>query len=96
MTDYKTMLTLLQELATGTPKQDGCAGCDYEHNCQTEGCAILREAIATMQQMHKDLNACGCMTCTHRHTSLRAESCRSCHKGYGVLKNWKWRGVQSP
>lgn len=55
MIDYNTLLTLLRELAADTPKQDGCAGCGYEHNCDTEGCAILRDALATMEQLYKDV-----------------------------------------
>lgn len=27
-----------------------CLGCGYEHNCDVHGCAILRKAIAWLEQ----------------------------------------------
>lgn len=26
-----------------------CLGCGHEHNCSTQGCAILRQAIETLE-----------------------------------------------
>ncbi|MCD8381520.1 MAG: hypothetical protein LUC30_01175 [Clostridiales bacterium] len=93
MTDYNTLITLLKELAMDMTDCSGCAGCVHEHNCRTEGCAILRDAIATIEQLYKDVSG-RCECCTAADVPAHEEPCLSCHLCYGSLGNWQWRGVQ--
>ena len=39
----KNIVQRLRRMAGDMPKVD-CAGCGYEHNCGTHGCAVMREA----------------------------------------------------
>lgn len=48
MNDKKTLLDALRKLKVQTGSL-ACLGCGYEHNCSTQGCAILREAIMDLQ-----------------------------------------------
>lgn len=43
MNDKKTLLDALRKLKVETGSL-ACLGCGYEHNCSTQGCAILRKA----------------------------------------------------
>ena len=43
MNDKKTLLDALRSLKVQTVSL-ACLGCGHEHNCSTEGCAILRHA----------------------------------------------------
>ncbi|MCC8064790.1 MAG: hypothetical protein LIO70_06895 [Clostridiales bacterium] len=91
MTDYNTMLTLLQEMSTGKLLHNGCQACRHEDNCDIYGCAILREAIATMEQLYKDCWG-HCAACVQKERSCNDEPCLSCD--FIRRENWQWRGVQ--
>lgn len=96
MTDYNTLVALLQKMAADQLGKYQCYGCGHEHNCQTKGCAILREAVATMEQLYKD---CGelCTNCKHFSVPGNQEPCKSCarYNESNVGKsNWQWQGVQ--
>ncbi len=95
MTDYNALIARLKFLSTDTPRKLMCQGCGFERNCGTEGCAILRDAIATMEQLHKDCSGmCDC--CTHGSTPCDQPPCAKCfdaRRGYQTV-NWQWRGVQ--
>ena len=43
MSEEKQLLKALRHLKVETGSL-ACFGCGWEHNCSTEGCAILREA----------------------------------------------------
>ncbi|MCC8074633.1 MAG: hypothetical protein LIO78_08400 [Clostridiales bacterium] len=96
MMDYETLRGALQTMAEDMPWQVICQSCGHEHNCGTNGeCAILRDAIATMEQLYKDVSGiCDC--CAHSGVSADNEPCASCldaRRGFQP-SNWQWRGVQ--
>ena len=57
MIDKKTLLDALRSLKVQTGSL-ACLGCGYEHNCSTQGCAILREAelVAECSLVHQCRN----------------------------------------
>ena len=57
MKDKKTLLAALRSLKVQTGSL-ACLGCGYEHNCSTQGCAILREAelVAECSLVHQCRN----------------------------------------
>ncbi|MCC8181539.1 MAG: hypothetical protein LIO45_00945 [Clostridiales bacterium] len=91
MTDYNTLITRLKELAEHLANYDVCFGCGHEHNCGTEGCAILRDAVATMEQLYKDCWG-HCAACVQKERSCNDEPCLSCD--FCLRQNWQWQGVQ--
>lgn len=94
MMTYDEAVSALQSMTMFVPGWDICQSCGHEHNCQTEGCAILRETLAMMEGLYKDAAARGCGTCISRHKPITEEPCRSCHGDVASLSNWQWRGVQ--
>ncbi len=93
MTDCNTLIALLQKMAADQLGKYQCYGCGHEYNCANEGCAILRDAVATMEQLYKDVTG-SCICCTSAHMDLRDEPCRSCGLGRNADGCWQWRGVQ--
>ncbi len=92
--DYETLRGALLNMAADRPGSLACYGCGAEHNCQTEGCAILREAIATMEQLYKDVGDY-CELCVHADVSSDEEPCKSCYDHAKCkARRWQWRGVQ--
>lgn len=53
-----------------------CLGCGYEHNCSTQGCAVMRTAADMIEQQAKEIN------------DLRAENegIRQTHVSQAVVK----------
>ncbi|MCD7802027.1 MAG: hypothetical protein LUH09_03865 [Clostridiales bacterium] len=94
MTDYDTLVARLKELAADMTSSDGCAGCGHEHNCANEGCAILRDAVATMEQLYKDVTG-SCWACVFGDAPSDQEPCKSCFDGLtGETCSWQWWGAQ--
>ncbi len=94
MMTYDEAVSALQSMTMFVPGWDICQSCGHEHNCQTEGCAILREAIATMEQLYKDCSI-SCYCCTNLNTPSIQEPCASCNIwDDGWPHAWQWRGVQ--
>ncbi|MCD8382288.1 MAG: hypothetical protein LUC30_05145 [Clostridiales bacterium] len=94
MTDYNTLVALLQKMAADQLGKYQCYGCGHEHNCGTEGCAILRDAVATMEQLYKDVTG-SCEACVHRDVPYGQEPCLSCLAEPDTdCGNWQWKGVQ--
>ena len=46
--DYQKTMRALKRLRVETGSL-ACFGCGHEHNCSTQGCAILRNAVAHME-----------------------------------------------
>lgn len=46
--DYQKTMRALKRLRVETGSL-ACFGCGYEHNCSTQGCAILRNAVGHME-----------------------------------------------
>ena len=46
--DYQKTMQALKRLRVETGSL-ACFGCGHEHNCSTQGCAILRNAVAHME-----------------------------------------------
>ncbi|MCD8368282.1 MAG: hypothetical protein LUC48_09720 [Clostridiales bacterium] len=88
MMDCETLLPLVERVARLGSL--ACEGCGHEHNCQAEGCAILREAMAQMQQLHRDVRG-SCRSCVHTDVSANDKPCLSCD--FIERQNWQWRGV---
>ncbi|MCD7805414.1 MAG: hypothetical protein LUH03_09815 [Oscillospiraceae bacterium] len=94
MTDYNTLIALLQKMAADQLGKYQCYGCGHEHNCGTEGCAILRDAIATIEQLYKDV-AGSCEVCVYGDVPYNQEPCKSCtDERIGMNCNWQWQGVR--
>ena len=52
----------LRRMAESTTGID-CSGCGYEHNCGTNGCAVMREAAEKLEELNtfEKTNACRLM-----------------------------------
>ncbi len=99
---YETLLTRLRGLRVETGSLP-CLGCGYEHGCSIHGCAILREAVETMEALYARVrqDAC-CEDCAHvsalehcpedwcpcEACSVPDCYCRDCQGG----SKWEWRG----
>lgn len=93
--DYETLRGALLSMAADQLGYYHCQGCGCEHNCQQEGCAILREAIATMEQPYKDCEG-DCTCCAHSGIPCDKPPCADCFdtRNNYHTRNWQWRGVQ--
>lgn len=101
MMAYDEALRALESMAQSRPNRPSslrcnrpsCLGCGYEHNCQTEDCTILREALAQMEQLYRDVTG-SCWACAYGDVPSDQEPCKSCIDWQtGDNRNWQWRGV---
>lgn len=57
-----------------------CLGCGHEHNCSTQGCAILREAV---EELEKSVPVVRCRECIHQ-PHLRSGYTETEDEGYSL------------
>lgn len=60
--NVQVMVQRLRKMAGDTPRIE-CDGCGYEHNCMTDGCAVMREAAEKLEELNtfEKTNACRLM-----------------------------------
>ena len=87
--DYQKTMQALKRLRVETGSL-ACFGCGHEHNCSTQGCAILRNAVGHMEaalanydhlsaltkQQAEDIQALGHATLTPPNEPLTLEQLR--------------------
>lgn len=61
-----------------------CLGCGHEHNCSTQGCAILREAVEELELQKKFFNCKIVQPMTPDYPAVAY--CIHDHKSYSFLK----------
>ena len=99
---YETLLTRLRGLRVEAGSLP-CLGYGCEYGCSIHGCAILREAVETMEALYARVrqDAC-CEDCAHvsalehcpedwcpcEACSVPDCYCRDCQDG----SKWEWRG----
>lgn len=53
MTDCKEIVRRLRRIAIDKFR---CFGCGYEHNCGIHGCAVVRDAVTTIETLTAELS----------------------------------------
>lgn len=77
--DYQKTMRALKRLRVETGSLV-CFGCGYEHNCSTQGCAILRNAVSHMEAALANYDHLSALT------KQQAEDIQALEKAQAILE----------
>lgn len=87
--DYQKTMQALKRLRVETGSLS-CFGCGHEHNCSTQGCAILRNAVSHMEAAlanYDHLSALTCDGCACESYPRDRYPCNTCNRNNETLND---------
>ena len=86
--DLDVLIRDLRRLSVETGSL-ACLGCGHENSCGAHGCALIREAVEQLGEMHRSLlDVGGCADCKHDGTDPWETPCVSCGAAVSIVERW--------